>query len=137
MGPELAQSSWRFDLAVFMRTFGQLFQFSDDLLDVIGSEDKEAWVDLKEGKLNFITWQLLDRRPELTPYLQQHFEQKHIPEDVVRQVERAVSKDFVAEMRERLGSLAKQAIQCLCYLPDSRIRSAAEGLVDLCVDRTR
>ncbi|MEZ4750977.1 MAG: polyprenyl synthetase family protein [Bdellovibrionota bacterium] len=136
-GPELAQSPWKTSLGSFMTSFGQLFQFSDDLLDVLGAEDKEAWVDLKEGKLNYVTWQLLSREPDLVSYLTQKFAQKQVNDEVVRQVERRVSKPFLKEVRQRLENLADRAIESLCDLPHGNVRSAAEGLVKLCVDRTR
>ena len=137
VGPELAGSPWKSNLESFMLSFGQLFQFSDDLLDVVGADDKEAWVDLREGKLNFVTWQLLARDPELAQYTQEQFDKKNVSDTVVRQIESAISSDFLVALRQRLDELANKAIESLGHLPGGGIRSAAEGLVKLCVDRTR
>ncbi|NDD04164.1 MAG: polyprenyl synthetase family protein [Proteobacteria bacterium] len=57
----------------FANRYGALFQFTDDVLDLRGSSTKEAWQDIREGKVNEVLFLLLSSYPRLKKVLLEAF----------------------------------------------------------------
>lgn len=55
------------------------FQMVDDIIDYDTNGEKDFARDLKNGFVNFVTWELLQQHPELTPEVKDFLDGKSIP----------------------------------------------------------
>ncbi|NBX83738.1 hypothetical protein EBQ90_11745, partial [bacterium] len=85
------------------RQYGALYQFTDDLLDLRGSPTKASWQDLREGKINEVTYLLLEQESFLRKELKRDLERKDIPADLLLRIqETAKRKNFQTFMDQEL-----------------------------------
>ncbi len=130
VGPTLAGSKFPAEgIAAFVEAFGMLFQYADDMLDLLGSEEKGRWVDLLDGTLNHAAWHLLDSHPVLREATSAAFGRREAPPELLARFERAVRDPaaFAPVLRE-LARLQVEAEECLAALPDSSATRALRGL---------
>lgn len=133
-GPNLVQSPLRADIEEFVESFGVLFQQTDDYLDVYGTSTKDSWNDLEEGKLNSVSWPLLQKSDELKRMVDIKFSQETVDEELIGLFTQ-VAKLHETENKEKIRALAKETVAKLAPLPDSDIKSGLEDLVAICADR--
>lgn len=133
-GPTIAEKGVD-EVGRFAEGFGALYQFCDDLLDVVGCATKTRWNDLHEGKLNYVTWHLVQDDPDLRTALMRAFAEKSIGRGLVARFERAASDNKLAPIRSRLVRLARETEAAITPFPDSPTKQALRGLVALCLDR--
>lgn len=65
VGPVLVEGKEDPRVTEFALSYGDLYQFTDDILDIRGSQTKESWQDLREGKVNEASFVLFDCFPYL------------------------------------------------------------------------
>ncbi len=120
----------------FFAGFGQVFQFSDDLLDVHGCETKERWSDLREGKLNWVTWKMVMANADLKKRTEVDFSKKEVGPDLIAAFTRATKRGEDEPARAELLQWATRTEGYLEAFPAGETRDALAGLLRLCVDRT-
>lgn len=120
----------------FFEGFGNVFQFSDDLLDVHGCETKERWSDLREGKLNWVTWQMVTANPDLRKRTERDFAKREVGPDLIGAFTRAANRGEDGPARVALGQWADRTDGWLRQFPVGKTRDALAGLVRLCLDRS-
>src|SRR5262249_305965 len=136
VGPILAQSDSRAAIETYMHSFGLLFQMSDDLLDVIGTKTKHRWNDLREGKLNLVTWRLVQTDDRLRDETVQAFERQEVPDSLIRSFEKHPKLNWtIHQTHDELKTLAVQADLVLESFPRSATKQALQDLAHLLIDR--
>ena len=138
VGPTLAVSDHRDDIASFIDAFGLLFQISDDLLDVVGTHEKDRHSDLREGRLNYVTWNMVRANAGLERYVREIFNGRAVDLGLIRrfEVESALASQVLDEVRRELGRLADRATRALEPFADSPAAQALQELARLCATRS-
>lgn len=136
VGPILAKHPSRDSIERYIEKFGRLFQISDDLLDVIGTRTKDRWNDLREGKLNSVTWQLVMADSELHRKTSEYFQRREIDDDLIKRFERHPQLNTVIKkVQKELEQVAKDAKIHLDVFPDTPIRKALQDITNILIDR--
>lgn len=133
-GPNLAQSSLREVIGDFIESFGVLFQQTDDFLDVYGTSTKDRWNDLEEGKLNSVSWPLLQKSDELKRMVESKFAQETVDGELVA-LFTEVAERHKQENLDKIKALASETLGKLAGLPNSDIKEGLEDLVNICAER--
>ncbi len=136
VGPLLRPTVSLAAVGEFLEGFGAVFQFSDDLLDVHGCPTKERWSDLREGKLNWVTWKMVMANPDLRKRTEKDFAKKTVGPELVAAFTKAAQREEDAPARAELAQKAARTESWLKEMPPSVTRDALAGLVHLCLDRT-
>ena len=127
-------------LRAYGMDLGIAFQLSDDILDLTAdSKDlgKAAGSDLLEGKLTLPLIYLLEKRPELTPKLEEIMfdgEYRTISREELKS--ELVSLGLIDSIKHRASSHAETARKSLAVLGDSEYRSSLEEVLSFVTDRT-
>lgn len=124
-------------IEAFVSRFGQLYQYSDDLLDVVGTETKPQWNDLREGKVNWVVWQLIKEQPALAELLEKDFLARRISDATLKAIKAAVSRGGLSPIYEKLEVLSRETRDRLQAFPEGETREALSGLTELCLSRVR
>ncbi|HLG19749.1 MAG TPA: polyprenyl synthetase family protein [Bdellovibrionota bacterium] len=136
VGPILARNNSRGAIETYMHSFGLLFQLSDDLLDVIGTKTKHRWNDLREGKLNLVTWRMVQADEQLRNETAKAFERKEIPDSLIRTFEKHPKLPWtIHQTHDELKTLAVQADLVMEAFPHSGTKQALQDLAHLLIDR--
>ncbi|NBV49972.1 hypothetical protein EBR78_01985 [bacterium] len=118
------------------RQYGALYQFTDDLLDLRGSPTKASWQDLREGKINEVTYLLLEQESFLRKELKRDLERKDIPADLLLRIqETAKRKNFQTFMDQELLRRQERCLSTLENLPKSKLKKKLENLIRFTVER--
>lgn len=120
----------------FLEGFGAVFQFSDDLLDVHGCATKERWSDLREGKLNWVTWKMVAQSPDLRRRVEKDFAKRTVSPELIAAFTRAAGRGEDESARAELLQRAERAEVWLREFPDCETSEALAGLLRLCLERT-
>jgi len=135
-GPTLTASPHVDAIRRFARTFGELFQFSDDVLDLKGGDGKDSWADLAEGRLNRASWWLLQYDTDLATQVRRHFNRGGSRAELIRLAQRSYAdteaRKFIAE---KLFRCRAQCHEALRNLPPHPLHDALSGLIALVVER--
>jgi octaprenyl-diphosphate synthase len=135
VGPVLSGSQRMSEVTGFMDCFGYLFQFSDDLLDVVGCSTKSKWNDLKEGKLNLVSWRLVQQSERLKVETELAFRKREVTGRLISLFEDSVQKSQrLNDLKVELQLASENAKAYLGNFPYSPTREALKELVDLCVE---
>lgn len=135
-----ANAEEREALRAYGMDLGIAFQLSDDILDLTAdSKDlgKAAGSDLLEGKLTLPLIYLLEKRPELTPQLEEIMfdgEYRTISREELKSG--LVSLGIIDSIKQRATSHAEAARKSLAVLGDSEYRSSLEEVLSFVTDRT-
>lgn len=133
-GPNLAGSPLRASISEFIDAFGVLFQQTDDFLDVYGTSTKDSWNDLEEGKLNSVSWPLLQKSDELKNMVTEKFAQEKIDQDL-KELFTKVALENEQENRDKIKALSDDTLSKLDPLPESDIKEGLKDLVHICAKR--
>ena len=98
---------------------------------------KAAGSDLLEGKLTLPLIYLLEKRPELTPKLEEIMfdgEYRTISREELKS--ELVSLGLIESIKQRASSHAEAARKSLAVLGDSEYRSSLEGILSFVIDRS-
>jgi geranylgeranyl pyrophosphate synthase len=138
VAPNISKSSLTQEIDDFMTSFGLLFQYTDDFLDIFGNSGKENWNDLKEGKLNLVTWPMILKNASLYQTIVDDFSKKIVSEKLLISFD-MVSKNklVLKQARDNIQFVADQTLQALNKLPNSKIKLSLKDLVSICIDRTK
>ena len=120
----------------FMRLFGLVFQLSDDLLDLTGTAGKGRWTDLKEGKINYATWLILQEEPSLRQAVAQELAARTFSSKLELRFNRAVEGGGFARVKASLLCLVEDAKMVGRSFSSREAQEVLSGLVELCLDRT-
>lgn len=116
--------------------YGALYQFTDDLLDLRGSPTKASWQDLREGKINEVTYLLLEPAPALREALKHDLGRRHISADLLQRVQEAANKkSFQTFMDQELLQRQERCLSTLETLPKSKLKKTLENLIRFTVER--
>ncbi len=136
---EVAEHAGRFGLAI-----GEAFQLVDDLLDIVGSQNrlgKATFQDLREGKSTVPMAWLLDEHPEFNPIVARCWRgeaQGGVDEEVIdRLCKTALATDLDARVRADVAERIERANKELAHLPNDAICTALETLTTTLVERLR
>jgi len=136
VGAILATGSQDPSMTDFALRFGDLYQFTDDLLDLRGSKTKASWQDLTEGKVNEAAFLLLQCFPLLRGEVESAFEKKEISSDLLEKIKKfSEEDDFRIVINEELR---KKRLECeKTFLPFSNksLTALLGKLVQLTVER--
>ncbi len=135
-GPTLMNHDYVPAVRQFARSFGELFQFSDDLLDLKGGDGKDPWSDLKEGRLNRASWWLARIDSDFHARLARTFERGDAIETAVAHGKKSYAvPEHKRALDEKLAACRAASEQALSALPPHGIRDALAGLLSLVVER--
>ncbi len=136
VGPVLAKASFNERIFAYIEPLGLLFQMSDDLLDVVGTRSKDSWNDLKEGRLNFVTWRIVQADATLKEVVEKEFYKREGTNSLASSFKDSPFFTAIVDMvRKELTDIASLAEKAAFRLPSSDIRSALTELPYLLVDR--
>ncbi len=136
VGPTLTHRDYVPAVRTFARAFGELFQFSDDVLDLKGGDGKDAWSDLNEGRLNRASWWLARLSPAFHAPLHEAFQRGAPIEPAIVQGKRSYADVKIRrQLDEKLAACRHSAECALSALPKHGIRDALAGLLSLVVER--
>jgi len=116
--------------------YGSLYQFTDDILDIRGTATKEAWQDLKEGKINEATFLLLENQPELKAKIQNALAQKKVTPELIGHFQDAIQKEkldhyLVCELIKRRD----QCLDSIQWLNNPQLHKTLDALIRFTVER--
>jgi len=136
VGPTLSSSTEKPSVVSFAETYGLLYQFTDDILDLKGTQTKNKNQDLNEGKLNWASWKVLEGDVSARKKLEADFNRGTVTQDTVQ----AISESFRAPSQQRrLNSfLNEQRQECqnlLSQFGNSYLRQLLSTLVDFTLSR--
>ncbi|NBT57550.1 hypothetical protein EBT16_02085 [bacterium] len=121
--------------AAFANRYGALYQFTDDLLDLQGSSTKEAWQDIREGKVNEVLFLLLETYPALKKGLQEGFADQTIGPSVLEELKCfSKQKRFKNKMEEVLKWKQRECLESVRAL-ETNLGNILDKLVSLTVQR--
>lgn len=136
VGPHLGRGLNLESVRQFARLFGELFQFSDDVLDLKGGDAKDEWADLREGKLNRASYLLYQNAPAFREAIDRDF----AAQTVTAKTFHLARQTWAAPAQQRrvydsLAVVQGQAIEALERLPNHPVREALIGLTQLVTER--
>jgi len=136
VGPILATSRELPECTAFANIYGSLYQFTDDILDLRGSPTKESGQDIREGKVNEVTFLLLDTFPSLKSELLKVFSEKTIGLSLLKKLEYySKEKAFQKKLEDALERKQKKCQESLEVLLDKNLRATLDKLVCFTVQR--
>ena len=136
VGPTLVESSDRIHAIDFAIAYGLLYQFTDDLLDIRGTHTKNHLQDLKEGKLNWAAWKVVQNNSDLRTYLIEDFTEKKVSNNSINRLEKSFHTDSNQKQIHEFLRLAKtDCMKPLKLLKNSSLRYLCSTLVDFTVNR--
>jgi octaprenyl-diphosphate synthase len=124
------------NLSEFALRYGSLYQFTDDILDVRGSSTKESWQDLKEGKVNEVTYFLLKKLPSLEKKLSLEFLGKKVSKELLSFFQESLEDVQSDEIRERqLNKRRSACLETLASIPNPKLQKTLQSLIQFTVER--
>lgn len=136
VGPTLASSHEKQSVARFAETYGLLYQFTDDILDLRGTQTKNRNQDLSEGKLNWATWKIIEDDIPTKKRLQADFNRGLVTQETIQ----AICESFLNPNRQKklTNFLVRQREECQTLLNqfgNSYLRQLLSTLVDFTMSR--
>ncbi|MGC8816964.1 MAG: polyprenyl synthetase family protein [Candidatus Hadarchaeum sp.] len=127
-------------LSRYGRLIGIAFQMQDDVLGILGKQEKfgkPIGSDIREGKKTLIIVKALDLAPgEERRVLLRAFGRSNATDEEIREaiavLKRVGAVDYVAERARKMVAEAKMELK---ILPDSRAKEALLGIADFVVER--
>lgn len=130
VGPQLANRELVKPSSDFMTSFGALFQFTDDILDVMGNEEKDSFNDLKEGKVNSVCRLLLTHLPLVKTSYESYFRgESSLEETIAITIAGVKQSAFKAVLAARRHWYLENCLKKLAVLPSSTITHQLRSLV--------
>ena len=136
---DTAQHAGCFGLAI-----GEAFQLVDDLLDIVGTDNrlgKATFQDLREGKITVPMAWLLEDHPEFNPIVARCWRaeaQGGADDEVIdRLCKAAKASDLETRVRADVAERIERANTELAHLPNDAICAALETLTTTLVERLR
>lgn len=122
----------------FARLFGELFQFSDDILDLNGGDAKDQWADLREGKLNRASYHLFKNNSDFAQIVQKDFGNRALSASCLTLAQKIWrTPKNQAPVYAALAELQATTLATLLTLPAHPTREALVGLVNLVTERVK
>lgn len=136
VGPTLKNNS---DLPIavkFSKSYGLLYQFTDDILDIRGTVTKDHMRDLSEGKLNWAAWKILQMNPKLKAKLQTEFQNKYISESTQSFLLEAFHHPSnYKNLEHHLLQMKNECLKYISLLRTDSLRHLLKHLVDFTASR--
>jgi len=136
VGPVLTQGQEDSLVTEFALRYGDLYQFTDDILDIRGTPTKESWQDLREGKLNEACFVLLECFPHLRADCLEVFVSKKMESIPGKRIKHNTENpDFqqkIGVLLERRRSECEKLARGIAYAP---LRETLQKLTQLTVER--
>lgn len=115
--------------------YGELYQFTDDILDIRGTSTKESWQDLKEGKINEATFYLLRNCPELKSLLEKDFLERKVSDNFIGILKTKLTAGFESGLEEKLHRRKQRCLETLEGLTHPKLKKTLDALVRFTVER--
>jgi len=136
VGPTLVSSPDVPWVNQFAESYGLLYQLTDDILDIQGTSTKNSTQDLKEGKLNWAAWKIIQNDSEAREKVQRDFFNKTITKETIDAIQYSFSN---AEQRKQLYEfLSAKKDECRSLLENfgnNYLRQLLSTLVDFTLSR--
>ena len=136
VGPTLASSNDKPHAIQFAKSYGLLYQFTDDILDIRGTHTKEPHQDLREGKVNWAVWSLLQHESHLRDVLEKSFSKQQVPPGFSELLQHSLSKSEQQQhLNQVMSGLQKDCLKSIAAFDNSYVSHLLATLVEFTMSR--
>jgi geranylgeranyl pyrophosphate synthase len=136
VGPQLRCKDEVMPVASFARNYGLLYQLTDDILDLRGTHTKAKNQDLREGKVNWAAWRVLQNEPKLKNLLLQDFSKQKLSSETEQQFLEAFNQSYnQSSLTEFLESTKNECLDSIQNLKSNNLRQLLRTLIDFTAAR--
>ena len=116
--------------------YGLLYQLTDDLLDLRGTHTKPTNQDLREGKVNWAAWKIIQNEPKIRTLLLQDFSHKRLSDETELKLLEAFNQPYNQKILNLfLESTKNECLRSVEKLKSNSLRQLLRTLIDFTAGR--